>query len=82
MIGLTFIITDDHIGGCEIVVTPENRARFPVRFQLLDDDGILYFTGYAAENDDDDLPLLDAMDWGEVYAGCTQLLLDGKEARV
>jgi len=50
-----------------VPAVPYNAADYPEAFQLLDDDGVLYFLGVATEQD------FEPLDWARERFGCTEI---------
>ena len=76
MAARTFVITEDHIDTDAVTPVPPCFRPKGTKFRLYDDDGILYYTGYAA---DEVGALVDAWEWGAAYAGATyqEILVEG-----
>jgi len=77
-----WIITTDHINDVEKGLTgPSNKSRHTANetdFQLLDDDGELYYTG-TLFGDFEGFEPLD--DFGMPNAGCTEIKLRGEDGK-
>lgn len=68
-------LTYDHLEDRPLYQAEEAQT---VPFQLFDDDGTLYFTGFMSEALYDSHQVLDPLDYAiEVY-GCTEMRVDGK----
>jgi hypothetical protein len=70
-----FVITQDHLEGQSLEgpeITALKREGYTKYFRLYDDDGVLYFSGYAhvdLDGEDEFAPL----DWGMYDSGCTEI---------
>lgn len=80
----TFIITEEHLPLLDFEspyaglseLTPQLREQYPYEFRLYDDDGELYYTGFAADTGEG---ILNAFDWGMYYAGSTDLRMQDSD---
>jgi len=52
-------------------------VKFPVEFDLYDDDGNLYLTGRMTQNFFDSVFVLDPLDYAEGNWGCTEMRVNG-----
>lgn len=68
-----FVITQDHLEGQSLEgpeITALKRKGYTKYFRLYDDDGVLYYSGYAHVDLDDEFAPLD---WGMYDSGCTEI---------
>ena len=66
-----FVILNDFLEGYKATEEEKKKAKqmnFNVFFELYDDDGIKYYSGYMNEDIEDEF---EPQDWGMYYAGCT-----------
>ncbi len=57
----------------------EKEEKFCVPFELYDDDGILYFSGYMTENlEHSGEEIFDPLDYAMAAWGCTELRVRGE----
>ena len=72
----SFVITEDHLDGVEEysegLATPETVKSKGQQFRLLDDDGILYYSGVCLHGGSEDA-VFAPLDWGMANAGCTEI---------
>lgn len=54
-----------------VVRMPEPEQKFPYKFRVLDDDGVVYATGYSADNSSEDA--FAPLDWAASQWGCTYI---------
>lgn len=79
----SFVITKDHLDGeLQHHYGPVSIATIKATgqaFRLLDDDGVLYYSGVCI-HDGGEKSIFSPLDWAEVYSGCTdiQYLTNGK----
>ena len=76
MMNGSFVITEDHLDGVEEysegLATPETVKSKGQQFRLLDDDGILYYSGVCLHGGSEDA-VFAPLDWGMANAGCTEI---------
>ena len=76
MMAGSFVITEDHLDGVEKynegLATPETVKAKGQPFRLLDDDGILYYSGICL-HDGSESAIFAPLDWGMYNAGCTEI---------
>jgi hypothetical protein len=73
-----WILTFNWLDSKDMGMVSVNLKKFPVRFQLFDDDGILYFTGYMTKKLEDSPNVLDPLDYAMDAWGCTEMKINGK----
>ena len=82
-----FCVLNDFLDGYKKTAADEKRRKkhnLNELFQLFDDDGILYYSGYLnsevlEEFESDEFEVLG---WGEYFAGCTEIKLRNKEGKM